>query len=549
MIFSFKYLSVDRFSNRGFFILMLACTFSIFSFGQENPSLTNKLKQKYNVVTYIQGNNGFSFYQIIKFKKGNHHDGYWGICNASGKEIIPPLYELITFYENFFVVKTKDNKHAVFDLKGKNKTGFIYDLIAPEYEMFPRQGKLLYFFSYIYGPDKNNEFYNAKCGIFNSEGKEVFPCELVWISSFGDQKTNTLVITSKTTQKNGLISYSTGEILIPIQYDELHSVKEDLCLCRLNDKYGFLNIHGEVVIPFEYDSATDFENGVAQVVKGGVASIISNPLTGTSLSIVEGQSKSKVDQSIPQTGDKNEDTFAFIIANENYTSFSGADYSINDGKIFKEYCTKTLGLPDNNVRYMEDATFGNIISLVQKIKDIADVYDGDAKIIMYYSGLGTSETATKEKFLLPVDATADISSTCYSLNKLMDVFGELNTKMTLVIVDAAFNGTDKNGNMLASHRGIAISSKSIVPRGKTLLLTACGEGETAYSRKDYSHGIFTYGLLDKLQSSKGNCSLEELTNHAVNFVRQTVLKDLDKKQTPEVNVSPTYSNWENGKLK
>lgn len=59
------------------------------------------------------------------------------------------------------------------------------------------------------------------------------------------------------------------KIVIPARYDEAgYSFKSGLCWVKLDNKYGFINGKGEMVVPAEYDFASDFSNGLALVNKG-----------------------------------------------------------------------------------------------------------------------------------------------------------------------------------------------------------------------------------------------------------------------------------------
>lgn len=58
--------------------------------------------------------------------------------------------------------------------------------------------------------------------------------------------------------------------------------------------------------------------------------------------------KSDVDINIPITNVANDKSFAVIIANENYRREASVPFAINDGQTFKEYCVKTLGIPEYN---------------------------------------------------------------------------------------------------------------------------------------------------------------------------------------------------------
>ena len=63
---------------------------------------------------------------------------------------------------------------------------------------------------------------------------------------------------------------------------------------------------------------------------------------------------SDVDENIYKTSSINKETFVVIIANQDYHELSSVDFAINDGKIFKEYCNKTLGIPEQNIKYKEN---------------------------------------------------------------------------------------------------------------------------------------------------------------------------------------------------
>ena len=70
--------------------------------------------------------------------------------------------------------------------------------------------------------------------------------------------------------------------------------------------------------------------------------------------------ESEVDINIPVTDKKAEKTYALIIANENYEFVDNVDYAAHDGDIFKEYCIKTLGIPERQIRYCANASYGVI---------------------------------------------------------------------------------------------------------------------------------------------------------------------------------------------
>lgn len=409
-------------------------------------------------------------------------------------------------------------------------------------------------------PQSDCEVENGQWGVLDLDGNEVVPFEYDYIMKVEDdvavvckggkmkfEKSNSYVELGKTyTHYHSAYDYGNNSMgfyniktkkKTEIEFDGAQ-IGEGYIGCKnKQNKWGYLDaLTMETVIPFEYDQISAFANGVAQVKKSGKSSFLTDPRKGTSLLLANGGGKSiKVDENIPQTDRIQTESFAFIIANENYAHMNGADYAINDGKVFKEYCMKTFGMPEKNVRYYEDATYGNFSNVIQRIKDIADVYEGDASIIIYYSGLGMTDATTKEKYLLPTDANAGaLGVTGVSVSELMGTLNALKTKQTIVILDASFTGTDKSGQTLAQNRGVAIASKPVKTEGNTFLCLGSDDVVSAYSSKEYAHSLFTYALLDKIQDSKGKCSLNDAISHATNWVKRESLKLYNKVQKPVI---------------
>ena len=83
-----------------------------------------------------------------------------------------------------------------------------------------------------------------------------------------------------------------------------------------------------------------------------------------------------------------------------------------------------------------------------------------------------------------------------------------------------------------------------------VVFTAAQGDETAYPYNDKRHGMFTYFLLKKLQETKGEVTLGELSDYLVEEVgRQSFVKN-GKMQTPTTSPSASFmGNWRNMKLK
>ncbi len=456
-------------------------------------------------------------------------NGKKGIYNKKWEEILPCKYDDINYsewdYGDFCQVRI-DGEKRIIDRKGNEV------LLSSQYGYFifnPLSSLVLVVkdIKIKYGEtDGIDQLYsNGKWGVFDlNRKKEIVPCKYTYMRAEDD----------------GLFAFNVGGKVV---------VQASLVLSVEGGKWGFVDKEGKEVVPAQYDNVGLFKDGVAEVMKDGVPSLLPHPLKGTTLQLAESGNNIladiyiPVDNNIPNSGKKNENLFAFIIANENYTSLSGADYSINDGTIFGEYCKSTLGIPEKNVRYFEDATFGNMVSAMQKIKNIAEVYEGEAKVIFYYSGLGATDEKNMEKYLLPTDVSlTSLNTTGYRVETLIKMLEELQVEYIYVIFDAPFSNTDKKGKQYASNRGVAIKSKPTSLKGNLIVCYATSDVQPAYSDKQYGHSLFTYGLLEKMQLSKGNCTLKELSDHAVNWTKKVSIEKFDNIQTPETIVSNQLEN-------
>lgn len=269
--------------------------------------------------------------------------------------------------------------------------------------------------------------------------------------------------------------------------------------------------------------------------------------TQPSSSPVQTKQKSGVDINIPSSSQNNENTFALIIANENYQDVTKVPNALNDGEIFAEYCKKTLGLPSSNVVLVKDATYNNIKREINKLSQIANAYNGSAKIVFYYAGHGVPNEATKDAFLLPVDGYGTDTSTGYSLKELYAILGQLPAEQVVVLLDACFSGSQRGEGMLASARGVAIKAKPNKVDGKMVILSAAQGDETAYPYEEQGHGLFTYYLLKKIQETNGNVSLGDLAAYIKDNVSKKSIVVNGKPQTPSVSPSAilgeTWKNW------
>lgn len=248
---------------------------------------------------------------------------------------------------------------------------------------------------------------------------------------------------------------------------------------------------------------------------------------------------SDVDINIPELGQINNNSFAVIIANEVYDVESRVDFALRDGRTFKEYCQKILGIPEENIRLVENATHMQIKRNIDWLEKISQILGGECNFIIYYAGHGMSDEEHKGGFILPTDAYAsDIESTGYSLKEMYNKLGSMPVNSVTVFLDACFSGMQRDGAPVMASRGIARKPNPEVLTGKLVVFSATSETESAYSYKSKGHGLFTYYLLKKLKETKGKISYGELYSYLRKEVGLKSLTLNEKGQIPEVYTAP-----------
>ena len=258
-------------------------------------------------------------------------------------------------------------------------------------------------------------------------------------------------------------------------------------------------------------------------------------------------------QNIP-VGGKNPHRYALIIGNEDYSSRLGQNaeinvpYAIRDALVFKEYCIRTFGVPDNQIKFVHDGTAGQMQEQLDWLIEIAKT-DDDAEIFFYYSGHGSQDEKTKEGYLLPTDITGKNVRLGIALQELYQELGELKIKGAYVFLDACFSGGYKSEAPLIAQKAVKAEAAENEVQGRTLALTSSSGSETSSVYHEKKQGYFTYFLIKTLQEADGNISLLDWfmkTNDAV----RTATALNGKSQHPNLLVPQVgVWDWENIQLK
>ena len=277
-----------------------------------------------------------------------------------------------------------------------------------------------------------------------------------------------------------------------------------------------------------------------------------NQITSSTITV----GKDVVDTNIPVSTVSKSNAYCLIIGNEDYASNQtginsevNVQFAENDAKIFREYCIKTLGLPEKNVTMLTNATGSKMLQNLDLLSKIAQAKNGTAELIFYYAGHGLPDEKTKEPYLIPVDVNG--SDLRYAI-KLTEVYKKLtenpSAKVT-VFLDACFSGGARNESLLAL-RGVKVNSMVSAVGSNLVVFTSSSGTESSAPYKEKQHGMFTYYLLKKLQDTKGNCTYKEMEEYLKNEISVNSLVINKKQQTPQVIGSPDVEGkWGIWKLK
>lgn len=110
---------------------------------------------------------------------------------------------------------------------------------------------------------------NDKYGFIDKLGQEIIPC------IYDDAEDFDLGVSIvEKGEKTGAVNKQ-GKMVVPCIYDNIYSFRKDsLAVAVLNEKSGFIDLNGNVIIPFNYEFCCDFSEGLAAVRQDGLYGFI-----------------------------------------------------------------------------------------------------------------------------------------------------------------------------------------------------------------------------------------------------------------------------------
>ncbi len=289
-----------------------------------------------------------------------------------------------------------------------------------------------------------------------------------------------------------------------------------------------------------------------------IVSIASNATDQTTV-ITQGSLTSDVDKDFPENTNKNSVRYALIIGNEDYTSKqpglsseSNVAFAVNDARIFKEYALKTMGIPEQNITLLTDATTGQMKQEIVRYTKIIEGLKGKAEFVFYYAGHGLPDEASRIPYIMPTDVSFNNLSDAINLIDFYKKISDANPVKATIFLDACFSGGGRDAGLYAAAgaRAVKIKPKTEEISGNIVVFAATSEDQSALPYKDKKHGMFTYHILKALQEYKGDITygqLEDFLNEKVNVTSLTINR---KEQNPSILTGTSArETWENWKIK
>jgi len=201
--------------------------------------------------------------------------------------------------------------------------------------------------------------------------------------------------------------------------------------------------------------------------------------------------------------------FALCVGINDYSfpDIPDLSYAENDAAKVAELLKKDYGFDKVTLLIGKNATKEKIIDALADLQDSSKVTKEDG-VVIYFSGHGVTVKVNKgqQGYLLPTDAKVNLKNienpapfrrSALRMDALKDDADAIPARHVLFLVDACYSGY--MSSKAVSRPPEIANALSYTARQ---VITAGTEGEQAVEHHAWSHGAFTYKLLEKLSIEK-----------------------------------------------
>ena len=253
------------------------------------------------------------------------------------------------------------------------------------------------------------------------------------------------------------------------------------------------------------------------------------------------------DFGLSKTGAVDNDAIAVIIGNKDYKSVDVPDvaYALRDARIMKAVAQDVLGVPENNIIYIENARssdFNKVFGTVNNAKGmLANWAKPASKIFVYYSGHGSPDANTKEAYFVPVDSDINyIALSGYPVKQLYQNLGALNVKSVTIVLDACFSGLSQAGTITKSASPVFVQVANPFADAQADITVISSSKADEISTWDDANrfGLFTYNFVKSLKEADtnhdGKITIKEIEAYLSQRVPHAARRLMNRDQHPQV---------------
>jgi hypothetical protein len=261
-----------------------------------------------------------------------------------------------------------------------------------------------------------------------------------------------------------------------------------------------------------------------------------NSLVSHNNKVIYAEYRDELVANMPKNKKSYPNRYALIIGNENYMTYgmgpSNVEFACNDAQAFKEYVNTTFGVPESNILFKLNITSGAMAGIIERLYLILKNAPGKPELIFYYAGHGYPTKTTGESGLLPVDADPMLEGGVIPMRVILEKFATAKNATIIAFTDACYTGEGRSEPVLTAQRGIKYVPTKLEIPANVLLFAASQSDQTAFSYQTKKHGLFTWCLLNEIQTSSASVSWGPLFEKVSGRVAYESVKQGYREQRP-----------------
>ena len=295
---------------------------------------------------------GYNFYPA--FEKG-----IYGYINSTGQWMINPKFEWCNYFYDGRAVAKEKGKFGFIDIKGNWIGKPIYDTVGNFSEGYAsiaqRNEDGILYWGFIDTAGNNLKLkFPALSGVTNFSNGISVASESGFLNFFFINRKGEIAFEAKEyyLDENKIATYSENLLHVYIgsgsstfidtagvlwekgQFEDCGDFHEGMAWIAVNQKFGFVNMNGEIIIPTDYDSVGNFSDGIALVKMDMKYDPQIFKLTGGHVAYIDKEGK-KITPPVYTDGTAFSDGYAFVNLNGLY------GFIDKNGKVVIDYQFET----------------------------------------------------------------------------------------------------------------------------------------------------------------------------------------------------------------